>query len=307
MADEAIVVTEEPSEPPYQEYKQARRAGQTPGEAAGTPPASDETPPEAVSQDSSPASESAEDTEPDRTQQRRRDRDSKRWQRMSNNLRGMRTENEQLREEIKALRDEVKQLIPRQVTPPVRENYETEEAYLDAAIEWRSSQQPTQEAADSPPAQPSAQSAAPSTGAAAFAAFIEAGEDRYDDFEQVVLQSPVAVGQLALEAILENPEVGADVAYYLATHKEEADALRALRPLAFAREWAKLEAKFTNGTDPPPEETEPPSASEPPARREPEPINPVRTDSTASVDRPMDELPYQDYAKRRRQELRRRR
>ena len=304
MAEEATIVQEQPSDPSYQQYREDRRAGKTPGEATGTPPASEDTPPEATTQDSPPAEETPQATEPDDAQRKRRERNEKRWQRMNSNLRGMREENAQLRGEITALREVVEKLAtPQSQTPPIRESYETEEAYLDAAIAWRNSHQPTQELAASPPAQQPGQDAPPASGNDAFAALIEAGEDRYDDFEQVVLNSSVQVGQLALEAILES-DVGADVAYYLAQHAEEANALRTLRPLAFAKAWAKLEAKFANGNDPPQEDQTPP-VDTPPAQREPEPINPIRGADAETVNPPLENLSYRDYRARRLKEQRR--
>lgn len=85
----------------------------------------------------------------------------------------------------------------------------------------------------------------------------EAGSAKYDDFDEVVTQSrqldpddpafwPCSpdMGKLILAS-----DVGADVAYHLASHPEEARKIFAKSPVEQGAFFARIEAKFTSATD----------------------------------------------------------
>lgn len=81
----------------------------------------------------------------------------------------------------------------------------------------------------------------------AVAAFSEGGAEKYDDFEEVVVESAkagewpltAAVGELMLES-----PWGHDIAYHLATHPVEARKLAAKSPAAQAATFGRMEAKL---------------------------------------------------------------
>jgi len=73
---------------------------------------------------------------------------------------------------------------------------------------------------------------------------MESGEDKYDDFEEVLQSSKLRLADPAYLAILESP-ISADLAYFLCKNDEESERIIALPPYAQAKEIGKLEDKLT--------------------------------------------------------------
>lgn len=80
-------------------------------------------------------------------------------------------------------------------------------------------------------------------------ATFEAGIEKYDDFEQVVIGG-AKDGTWPLSAelgeLIVNSDVGADIAYHLAKDPKEARRVFALHPLAQASYFGRMEAKFSS-------------------------------------------------------------
>lgn len=76
-----------------------------------------------------------------------------------------------------------------------------------------------------------------------------AAAERYPDFDDKVTAS-ASRGEwpcpLPVSLAIKDSEVGADVAYHLATHVDEAKALAGMHPLEQARAFGRLEARFLN-------------------------------------------------------------
>lgn len=80
-----------------------------------------------------------------------------------------------------------------------------------------------------------------------FAPQMEAARAKYDDFDDVVSQ-PIYT-PLAQELLWQSPQ-GAEIAYYLGTHPQEAATLNAMAPMAAARRIVALEAQVQQATTP---------------------------------------------------------
>ncbi|MBC8158282.1 MAG: hypothetical protein H8E94_03010 [Alphaproteobacteria bacterium] len=70
----------------------------------------------------------------------------------------------------------------------------------------------------------------------------DAGTSKYDDFEEV-FHDDVPVSPVMAEVILES-ESGADLAYYLGQHSDEAAKIARMNPLAAARELTRIEFRL---------------------------------------------------------------
>jgi len=72
---------------------------------------------------------------------------------------------------------------------------------------------------------------------------LEVGEDKYDDFEEVVKSSKLRIAEPAYLAMLES-DISSDLVYYLAKNDAEADRISDMSPYAQAKEIGKLEDKL---------------------------------------------------------------
>jgi hypothetical protein len=119
------------------------------------------------------------------------------------------------------------------------------------------------------------------------------GQEKYDDFDEVARSSSVPITPFMAEAMVEAGDVGTDMAYFLGQNPKEASRISSLPPLAQIRELGKLEAKLT--------------APAPPLKTKstaPPPIAPVVQSGEAHLPG-LDELPLDDFMKRRNAEVRR--
>jgi predicted nucleic acid-binding protein len=95
-------------------------------------------------------------------------------------------------------------------------------------------------------------------------AMVTRGDKKYEDFQDAINEASAAGAQLTpdLALLVAESEVGEDVVYHLAKNPAEAKALVAQGPLAMAKAFGKLEARFektaekpkakTTGAPPPP-------------------------------------------------------
>lgn len=101
----------------------------------------------------------------------------------------------------------------------------------------------------------------------------EQARERYDDYEQVVMNPRLPITNVMADTIRAS-DVGPDVAYYLGTNIKETERIARLPPILQAKEIGKIEAKL---------------AGNPPAKRTtsaPAPITPVtaRTSGNPAYD-----------------------
>jgi hypothetical protein len=83
---------------------------------------------------------------------------------------------------------------------------------------------------------------------AKFAVTVEQGRQKYADFDDVVVKGAEEMAwplSETLAPLLVESEVGADVAYHLATNVAEAERVYRLAPVEQARYFGRLEAKFS--------------------------------------------------------------
>jgi hypothetical protein len=106
----------------------------------------------------------------------------------------------------------------------------------------------------------------------------------YEDWDEVVSGSKIIIPQAAVDAVIELDN-GPDVAYYLAQHPEEAEALMDLTPIRTIQVIGKLSDKVAGERAAPP----PKAKVKPPA-----PLEPVGGSATRSSLR-MDEIPISEY------------
>lgn len=81
-----------------------------------------------------------------------------------------------------------------------------------------------------------------------FESRMEETRARYDDFDEVAMDSEMVISPIMIQTIQES-EVGPDIAYWLSSHPEETEKMKALSPLRQALELGKLEDKITAALD----------------------------------------------------------
>jgi hypothetical protein len=132
-----------------------------------------------------------------------------------------------------------------------------------------------------------------------------AAKAKYDDYDEVIGSANVDVSPLMHEAIMSS-EVGGELAYYFATHEDEAAKIARMNSYQAAKAIDKIEAQFASKEPAEQkqdkEEKEP---AEPPASKAPKPPTPVSRPSAAS--KPFDpndekqakEMTAEEWAKKR--------
>ena len=118
---------------------------------------------------------------------------------------------------------------------------------------------------------------------------IAKAEDKYEDFEEKVgkldPRNPVVL------AIMES-DIGADIAYHLGSHVDEAKKIFALSPASAIREIGKLEARLSTPTE------KPKAPSKAPA-----PITPLTGTAPVSSSAPSDQDDTADWIKKRQRQV----
>jgi hypothetical protein len=172
---------------------------------------------------------------------------------------------------------------------PRPEDFDTYEAYTEALTDWKLEQRERQRA----------QQEAERRVFDSWMARIEAARREHPDFDEVV-DSDVPVSEAMQRAILESDQ-GAEVAYWLGKHPEEAARIAKLSPIAAIREIGRIEASLAK-----PSPSPKPKAT---VTRAPKPVSPVsggKAGGSASV---YDDSLAEDYTaweRARRAELKRR-
>lgn len=107
-------------------------------------------------------------------------------------------------------------------------------------------------------------------------ALVESGKEKYEDFDDVVLKSPVVMKEIyessspIYELLLEtDPKVARDIAYHIASNPKEAREVLGKPPHAQAAYFGRLEAKFTADSAAPPPKPKPKLPQAPPPPNQP--------------------------------------
>lgn len=170
--------------------------------------------------------------------------------------------------------------------PPRIEDFSTIDEYVDAKLEYREKQGKA-----NTPAEPERQdNNHAATANAAAQELMLTGSDKYDDFEEVVFAPNVQISPFMADAILnlDEPDMKAEVAYYLAKNPKEAAQIARYAPVRQAAEIGKLEMKLSAKSEP----QKKPSAA-------PEPIKPVNAGRQVNDTLPSDNDDIKTWLKKR--------
>lgn len=159
---------------------------------------------------------------------------------------------------------------------PKVEDFEDYDDYLDALEEKSAKVPEKKEAPVEKKAQPDSR----------IQDMLEDGEEDYENFEELLSAPDLALTQGLLNTVLES-EAPADVAYYLATNKDETKELAKLSPRQQEKAILKLEIKLENGEQ----------KKEPKQSNAPEPINPLNGGSSQAKTLDDGDLSYEDHEK----------
>jgi hypothetical protein len=148
---------------------------------------------------------------------------------------------------------------PSTTEPPEREQFESDDAYVQALATRKAEELIAQKEAQRQQAEL----------LDAYHEREEEARNKYEDFEQVVYNPALRITDAMAQSI-QASEIGPEVAYYLGANPKEADRISRLSPLLQAKEIGKIEVKLA--TSPPVQKTS--SA--------PAPINPVTARSSGN-------------------------
>ena len=171
---------------------------------------------------------------------------------------------------------------------PQPEGFKTYEDYIAALTDWKVDQRLSgirEESAKS------AQQREAEQQARTVRERMEQAAQKHDDFEEVALNPNVPITKFMADAIGES-DLGGDVAYYLGSNIAEAKRIANLSPIGQVKAIAQIEAKLSQ-----------PQAV---VSKAPKPISPLSANKGA-VTGLSDELPMDEWLKRRNAEVRRRR
>jgi len=177
---------------------------------------------------------------------------------------------------------------PQPEARPHQDQYQSYEEYIEALTDWKLSERLTAERARLH------QEREAQTVVQGFEAEMKSAREKHADFDAVVFNPDLRVSETMRDAIVHS-EDGANLAYYLGQHPEEAARIAALAPmaqvLAMGRLQASLDARATTRVAP--------------TSNAPAPISPVKA-SAPSPTGLREDLPIGDWMRRRNAELHKR-
>ncbi len=128
---------------------------------------------------------------------------------------------------------------------PKEEDYEDFASFLEALAEFKADEMLSKrESAKRQQEAEKAQVASVERESELRRSLMESGENKYDDFEDVVKNSPLRIADPAYLAILES-DISAELVYHLAKNSDDAKRISEMSPYAQAKEIGKLEDKLT--------------------------------------------------------------
>ncbi len=137
---------------------------------------------------------------------------------------------------------------------PESKDFDSYEAYIEKLTEWNIDQR---EAAKQRKAAEESQAQAAKAQKESWDKELAAARERYDDFDEVALSDTLPINQATYETIVNAGKDGADLAYYLGQHRDEAAAIFKLSPTATMLALGKMLAKISADETP---ETQKPAA-----------------------------------------------
>lgn len=200
----------------------------------------------AEASDSTPDSTEAETTKPEsppETDEQKRSKYQRRIDRKNADIAAARTEARMYRERLEHLEAQAR---PTQTAgAPTLDQFNDFESYMSARVAYEA-----ERVVETRLSKVHQQEAARKAEAAQHQVMTSWGDkqaeakDKYSDFEEVVGESDAPVTQAMSQAIVES-DVGADIAYYLAQHPDEAKAIAQLSPIRQIAAIGRLESKVS--------------------------------------------------------------
>jgi hypothetical protein len=200
-------------------------------------------------------------------------------------------ERQQIEQETRAkVQQEQQVAVPEDIPKPKESDFEVYSDYLEALSDWKVDVKLRQrDIEQATKAQRESQKSTQEREAARQQELIEKGEEKYDDFEEVIKADRNEYSRAAYLAMLES-DISAELLYHLASNPEEGKRIAALPAFAQAKEIGKLEDKLL-------------AKPKKQISKAPEPINPV-TSGKASNDTVLsDDLPLDEWVRRRNKQL----
>jgi hypothetical protein len=194
---------------------------------------------------------------------------------------------DELEERIKAL-ESSKAAPVEQGDKPNRQQYDTEDEYIEALADWKASEAIAKREQQQREAKLKAESDSIDS---AFTARLEKAVTEIEDYKEVVSSATVEIPDFMVMAIKESDQ-GPMLVYYLAQHPDEAKKIAAMRPIQALKQLLQIEKGLS-------EDDEPAPKASPERKRAPEPITPVKGSTTPNPGKPKS---FDDYRARRKAE-----
>jgi hypothetical protein len=265
--DSATPETAEPNAPTdFKGYVTFRKTGELPATETEQPAAAEETPaktePQSGADDKQQLDEEEERPEDELTASQKRRR--RRMERLA-------VENEHLKQQLATVQQPQPAATPKAEPPgkPRLENYGTLEEYQEALTDWHITQREAKRQAE---AEARASEEAAQKLQAEWDSRQTAARKAHPDYDDVIdtVAAPEGPGVAAARQAMLEDDAGAEILYYLATHKDDLKRIAALPPIAAVREIGRLSAtlspssgaangkqRFTAAPPPPPPSTRP--------------------------------------------------
>jgi len=176
--------------------------------------------------------------------------------------------------EFKTLKDEDKK--------PLKVDFEDEDDYIEALTDWKIDKKlgKTQQNAAKETRLKEEQDAVGETFKGLDNA-LEKGENKYDDFKELIMDKDLVIGSEVTQIILDT-EIPEDIMYHFANNPEESERVSNLDPIRIAKEIGKLEISLK--TVKKKEEKKEEKKKVKKQSNAPEPITPVKTDGVTEKD-----------------------
>lgn len=184
------------------------------------------------------------------------------------------------REEVEAELEKAKANIPLTGKPKV-EDFETEESYSEALMDWKiENRLKTDKEKTTKASTEKSEKDQFTANLNAIETKMEKGSEKYEDFSELVLNNDLKISDSMVD-ILVTSEIAEDVLYYLGKNPDISADIAKKSPVEAAREIGRIEARLLA----------------PPLRKKitnaPEPINPVRT--TGVTEKDPSDMPPKEY------------
>lgn len=293
MTDPTEQAAEQAPDESYETFETARIA-ELRGEEPQSSEAAEETPPAESAEDSeTPGDDSEQEEETPEGQPKRKGGYQRRIDKLTRRNAELAARLEALEQPSGKTSETQQPAANTAEGKPQTKDFSTWEEYTEALTAWTIDQRENGRKAEEAKAVRAQQAKAVQQ---AWGEQVAKGEEAYEDFDDIVVQSKLPVSSTVQQAILESDH-GAHLAYWLGTHADELGRINKLSPLAAMRELLKIETQFHTAATPKPANKV--TKAPPPARPVGGSAKPVK-----SIDDP--DLPYEEYEKLRNKQLARR-